>query len=262
MLLTALVLLLSAQTEPLCEDEDQCRVDCNAGNLAQCQALADTLVPDEPVEALKLYEEACSKGLMHSCAKLAFHLKESVPANKAQQARALKLTEQACAASDALGCANLAAWLWDEGPAFFARAAVAAEKGCRLKDLFSCGTLGSMYKDGIGVEKDPKKALSLMNQACEAGYWSTCTVLGVALIEGSVGKTDPKRAARLFTDACENEYAAACFQLSGANRRGLGVRRDRQKAQALLSQACDLGMAEACPGEDDSDEPTETDDAP
>ena len=261
MLVNALALMLIAQAEPLCDDEEECRTECSAGNLAQCQALADTIVPDEPLEAIRLYEKACSKGLFHSCAKLAFHLVERDPANRQVHARALKLTEQACNANDALGCANLGAWLWDDGPAFFARAAVAAEKGCRLKDAYACGTLGTMYKDGIGVEKDPRKALSLMSEACEADSPWICTVLGVALIEGSVGKVDLKRAARLFTKACnDDEYATACFQLSGANRRGLGVRRDRHKAQELLQRACDLGMAEACPGEDDSD--TKTDEAP
>ncbi len=255
MLLTALMLVLSAQPDDaVCDDEDDCRSACTGGDLTQCQALADLIVADERAEAMKLYERACSKGLMRSCSKLAFRLEESSSTNRADHTRALKLTEQACTANDALGCANLAAWLWDEGPAHFVRAAAAAKKGCELGDLFSCGTLGSMYKDGVGLAKDPQKALSFMMQGCEAGYSSTCTALGVGLIEGSLGKVDLKKAYKLFVEACEADYAAGCFQLSGALRRGLGTRRDRRQAQLYLDQACELGMAEACPGEDDSGE--------
>ncbi len=255
MLLIATLLLLQTQPDdPVCDDEDTCREACTSGNVPQCQALADLIVEDDRPAALKLYEQACSKGILRSCSKLAFRLEESNP--KADHLRAMKLAEHACTGNDALGCANLAVWLWDEGPATFARAAVIAAKACKLKEPFGCGTLGNMTLEGVGVAKDAAKGKALLEQACEQGADTSCTSLGIALIDGTAGSVDLKRAAKLFDQACTNGYAAGCFQLSGVTRRGLGMRRDRRKAAALLEQACSLGLASACPPEDeDAPEP-------
>ena len=125
MLLIAMVLVLQAQPDdPVCDDEAECREACTGGNVPQCQALADLIIGDERPAALKLYEQACAKGLLRSCSKLAFRLEES--GAKADHHRAVKLAEQACTGNDALGCANLAVWLWDDGPASYARAALIA----------------------------------------------------------------------------------------------------------------------------------------
>jgi TPR repeat protein len=245
MMLIALLFALQVDPdEPKCDDEDECRQACNSGAWLQCQALGDLLLDDDDQpEAVKLFEKACAKGVMRSCSKLAYYIELSGKDHK----RALKLTEQACTGNDGLGCANLATWLWDAGPEFYKRAAEAAAKGCKLKDFYACGSLGSMYIDGIGLEKDPKKGAALLDQSCTDGSPASCSLLGSAYADGSAGAVNLKRAAALFEQACDQNYGAGCFQLSNANRRGLGLRRDRRKAQELLERACSLGVEQACP---------------
>lgn len=48
------------------------------------------------------------------------------------------------------------------------------EKGCNGNSAPSCGMLGVMYRDGMGVTRDTAKAKKFMGMACDKGYKVAC----------------------------------------------------------------------------------------
>lgn len=52
--------------------------------------------------------------------------------------------------------------------------AASYERGCNGDDMQSCANLGTMYKWGWGVNKDPSKALAFFQKACAGGNSDGC----------------------------------------------------------------------------------------
>jgi uncharacterized protein len=48
------------------------------------------------------------------------------------------------------------------------------EKSCASGEAGACFNLGLFYKQGRGVEADPKRAAELFRQACEGGMDRAC----------------------------------------------------------------------------------------
>jgi TPR repeat protein len=48
------------------------------------------------------------------------------------------------------------------------------ENGCKGDSKASCGMLGVMYRDGMGIPRDKAKAKTFMTKACTLGYKVAC----------------------------------------------------------------------------------------
>ena len=50
------------------------------------------------------------------------------------------------------------------------------KKGCDLDDGFSCGMVGYLYKEGIGVKRDYQKASEYFKKGCDLGNEVSCSL--------------------------------------------------------------------------------------
>ena len=143
--------------------------------------------PRNASRAAPLLQRACDGGEASACVELAFAydaeradaqiLPRDVERADALFGTAARLSEKACEAGDSHGCGGLA-WLYTMGRGVAAkdlpRAARLLQKGCDGGDALLCRRLGNVYAHGEGVEKDPAKAVALLQQACIAGVRPAC----------------------------------------------------------------------------------------
>jgi TPR repeat protein len=80
---------------------------------------------------------------------------------------------------------------------------------CEKQSMASCAILGRMYETGHGVAKDPGKAFSLLDRACNGGATPACGRLGEILVHS--GKRDEGLA--LMRKSCQAGFADACVTL-------------------------------------------------
>lgn len=83
-------------------------------------------------------------------------------------------------------------------------------KAAAQGEVTAQNNLGCMYKFGIGVTKDYK------------------------------------RAAELYKAAADQDSAESQFHLAGMYEAGQGVKKDIQKAQDLYQRSCDNGLNQSC----------------
>ncbi|MDY5466813.1 MAG: tetratricopeptide repeat protein, partial [Campylobacter sp.] len=53
------------------------------------------------------------------------------------------------------------------------------KKACDGGDMRGCRSLGAMYDNGIGVEKNEQKAVQLYKKACDGGDMNGCRSLDI-----------------------------------------------------------------------------------
>jgi TPR repeat protein len=127
-----------------------------------------------------------------------------------------------------------------------AKALAYFQKGCDIGHGASCASLGWAYEDGVGVAKDPAKAFTLYRKACEDNDRWACTRLAFALASGAGVEQDVPEAARLLDKSCAAGDAMACAKLGAMLRVGDGVPQDLARADPLLRSACDKGSSWGC----------------
>jgi TPR repeat protein len=127
-----------------------------------------------------------------------------------------------------------------------AKAVAYFQKGCAAGHPGSCSSLGFAYEGGTGVEKDLTKAIPLYRKACEGGHRWSCTRLAFALASGDGVAADPVEAAALLEKSCAGDDAMACAKLGSMLRVGEGVPVDMRRAEALLRGACGKGSSWGC----------------
>jgi uncharacterized protein len=153
-----------------------------------------------------------------------------------------------------------------------------AEGKCNKGDADSCATIGGAYLLGKGGKApDEKKAIALLNKACDGKSAFGCEILGRAHDEGRGVAPDKERAKELFArscelgggggcraaamryetsdpariplldKACQKNDKLGCMGLGAAYLHGnQGAPKDLPKAKQLLQKACDLGATTAC----------------
>ncbi|MET0792300.1 MAG: tetratricopeptide repeat protein [Polyangiaceae bacterium] len=120
------------------------------------------------------------------------------------------------------------------------------ESRCAESDPGSCVLLASMYVNGDGVAKDPRRAVTLLKRACDQGDQNGCGNLGLMYTNGTGVPRDPGRGFLLLNQACEKEFLWACVELGTMYELGIGVQQDRAHAASLYGPACDAGNPDAC----------------
>src|SRR5258708_27877635 len=110
---------------------------------------------------------------------------------------------------------------------------------CEKAKYASCNSLGLMYEEGDGAEKDAKRAEELYRRACDGGHANGCTNLGVLYQNGVGVSKDTRRAAKLYQGACDRGSFTACSNLGAMYGSGDGVAKDEKVAIKLYQRACD-----------------------
>lgn len=94
---------------------------------------------------------------------------------------------------------------------------------------WSCYALANHYLEGTGVPRDPKRALALLQKACDARHGLACASLGSRYASGTGVPKDAKRAEFLWDRACRHGEQLGCLLLGS-------VRRARDRAQGKPSK--------------------------
>src|SRR5262249_24540405 len=95
-----------------------------------------------------------------------------------------------------------------------------------------------------GLPKDPQKARSAYQRACDGGRAYGCINLGWLYINGRGGEQDDKRAAELLDQACR--IGDKCSSKGWALLTGRGVPRDTAAGTELLRKECASGNDWSC----------------
>jgi uncharacterized protein len=85
--------------------------------------------------------------------------------------------------------------------------------GCELGSALSRFDLGSFYNEGRGVQRDTKRAESLVRRACDAQDGSGCCELGNYYRTGTVVEQNVDEAFRLYSLACDLNDPLGCGNL-------------------------------------------------
>ena len=101
-------------------------------------------------------------------------------------------------------------------------------------------TLGILYDEGVGVDKDKKKAIRLYTQAAEQGQLDAMNNLGQAYRKGDGVFIDYEKAYYWISKAAEKNYPIALRALGDMFRLGEYVEVDNDEALKWYSKAVSL----------------------
>ena len=103
--------------------------------------------------------------------------------------------------------------------------------------------IGILYREGGGVEKDVKKALSYFEKAAELGDMFAICELGYCHLHGLGVDKDPVKAVSLFRQASDAGYLQARYNLATVLLNGAdgSVEKDQDQACALMLDAANQG---------------------
>jgi len=101
----------------------------------------------------------------------------------------------------------------------------------------SMTSLGVLYMEGRGVERDALRAMSLFSQAAEQGDARAQNNLGLMFVRGEDVERDYDQAFRLFEMAAQQGLREGLTNLSVMYESGFGVAVDEDEARRLLAEA-------------------------
>jgi TPR repeat protein len=103
-----------------------------------------------------------------------------------------------------------------------------------------------MYHSGGGVERDPTRAVQLLEQGCEWGEIKACNDAGLAQFGDAIVTSQMSRALALFERGCDGGDPTACQNLGDVYETGMGLPINKVRARALYARACTMGAQDAC----------------
>jgi TPR repeat protein len=105
--------------------------------------------------------------------------------------------------------------------------------------------IAELYAEGKGVDKNPARAVDLLNKAAAKGFAPAKTQLGLSYQKGIGVVEDHRTAAQLFREAAEEGDSKAMAVLGVAYLGGDGVEKDEARGCDLVRKAAETGDAEA-----------------
>jgi TPR repeat protein len=213
------------------------RVACDWGNASACTRLGVMYrqgagVPKDQDWATYLLQRGCDAGDSKGCANLAMMLRDG-EGNPRKHPAPAQLLARACDGGSEVSCGELA------------DVAQTRQQQCDAGKLDACGHLGTMYLEGLGVERDVKQAISLMERACAGREPLACGNLGILYASGGPVARNVHRAVPLLEMACDREFADACAYL-GLLYEGDDNRPEDSRAVETYQKACALGAESGC----------------
>ncbi|MGA9069960.1 MAG: protein kinase [Terracidiphilus sp.] len=170
------------------------------------------------------------------------------PYQQKNYTEAAALFDKACAGGASDACKNLGT-MYRNGNGVqqdYSRAVGFYDKACKGGSARSCANLGFLYANGTGVIKDDARATQLYTTACNGGDGMGCSNLGNVYANGRGVPKDPAQAAALYLKACSAADASGCSNLGSSYRYGNGVDRDLEKAKQFLDKGCKMGNQWGC----------------
>lgn len=118
-------------------------------------------------------------------------------------------------------------------------------KAALQNDPAGLNNLGSLYYNGIGVQRSPAKAAILFQKAADQGNAEAAVNIGFMLISGNGAKQDKAAAMNYFEKAAESKNPTAQFMTGYAYYTGSLRPTNYSKAAPLIKAAADAGIDEA-----------------
>ena len=125
----------------------------------------------------------------------------------------------------------------------FRRAAALYERAANGGDVLASYYLANLYHLGRGVEENPEKELALYRYAAEAGHAGAQCQYGYCLQLGRGCERNPEAAFAWYQRGMEGGNATACNNLAAMLEDGEGCEKDRKRAAELYEQAYSMGAA-------------------
>ncbi|MDJ0922373.1 MAG: tetratricopeptide repeat protein [Henriciella sp.] len=111
----------------------------------------------------------------------------------------------------------------------------------------NCYKLADIYRRGLGVTQNYRKASELYTEACLAGrHLESCLQQAHIDHVGNAGAKDWPNARQLYQTACDMGDASGCAGLGNMLYRGQGGAPDRIRGARLLQDACSDEYTWAC----------------
>ncbi len=112
-----------------------------------------------------------------------------------------------------------------------------------------CDALATIYRDGVGVQRDRTLAVRYYDRACNEGVATACWNRGTLLLEGVGVKRDDVAALGDLEAACQGGLARGCMDAAALLERGTAdIAKDVGRASRLYTAACQGGDAMGCLG--------------
>jgi TPR repeat protein len=205
------------------EDVVLMRQACDLGDPEGCY-VAGLKVRDD-AEKVAFYQQACDGGYAQACTNLGWMYQNAHGVNK-DPAAAARLYKRACDGNacylpNNLGCVNLGR-MFRDGEGVEQNQTVAARlfrDVCARSPLSdedakniarSCSLAGTAYLEGMGVPKDIKLALPLLEKGCAANDTFGCFNLGTVYEFATGVAADKARAIGYYQNACDHGDGEAC----------------------------------------------------
>jgi TPR repeat protein len=223
----------------------QCKAG-NARSCAVLGQLVEFGVPNliEPDKRLaeRLYDLSCKAGSHFGCALLANLWTES-----RRYADALALATKACDAGEPAGCTTQG-YMLTRGWGAEKNEALAFElymRACKQREFVACNNAGvSVFFAKGNAKQDPPLACQMFQRACEATSIIGCPNLALCNETGVGVAKDPKKALELYSDACQKGNPFACVW--GGNMVEQQNKDAASKAVAFYERACDYTQQGYC----------------
>lgn len=149
------------------------------------------------------------------------------------------LTLTACAGSDVVGDKSRrfdqATAAFDAGD--YASAYTIWSQLADENDLAAMRNTAHLLRKGLGVEKDPGRALDLYTEAARKGLVLAMANVAEMHMTGEGTLKDPEEAARWYALAANGGLSIAMVRLAEMFEQGVGVPKDPAKARELYAQA-------------------------
>lgn len=119
------------------------------------------------------------------------------------------------------------------------------DKLAKENNLAALRFLAQIYKDGIGVEKNPQTQFLMVKKAAETGDRSSQQEIGYMYLAGIGVDADPAKALPWYIKSAEQGDTYANYSLGWMYENGEGVEPSIEKALSYYNFAAEKGMPEA-----------------
>ncbi|MDR0580263.1 MAG: sel1 repeat family protein [Campylobacteraceae bacterium] len=209
-------------------------------------------------ENINTHQAACDAGNISSCNYLAESYKRGDNGLKVNYEIAAQYFMKACDMQDAFGCIRVAdIYYFDNlgedklaAKPYYEKALKYYYNACIKKDMKSCGMVGNIHADGIGIPKDAFSdfvALSFYEAACDGGEFEYCYTTGSYYLKGKGVPQNITRGLEYWDKACnEDETGYSCYEIGKTYYVGKIVYKNMVKAKEFFKKGCKRHKFNGC----------------
>ena len=99
--------------------------------------------------------------------------------------------------------------------------------------------IGSMYKNGLGIEADIDKAIDYFQRSAELGNRNAKRILALEYISGERSERDIEKGLAMLTECADSGDTFSCYKLGNLYLKGEIINQDLDRAEKYLLSAAD-----------------------